>query len=104
MAWNNSGYGIRFANGSNRNAMNNFQSFNNLVGIYGDLTTRENIINRAMIYNNSQYGILLKNSSGNIFNDMQIYNNTTGIKVELNSNNNSYNGELKLFNNVADLE
>ena len=91
MAYNNSGNGIRFANGSHRNAMNNFQSFNNAVGIYGDLTTKENLINRATIYNNSQYGIFLDQSSGNIFNDIQVYNNTTGIKVTTNSNNNSYN-------------
>lgn len=84
--------------------MNNFQSFNNAVGIFGDLTTKENIINRAMLYNNSQYGMLLKNSSGNILNDLHIYNNTTGIKVELNSYNNTYNGELNLYDNINDLE
>lgn len=77
MTYNNSGYGIWFANGSYANAMNNFQSFNNTVGIYGDLTTQQNIINRAMLYNNSEYGLLLKNSSGNLLNDVQIYHNTT---------------------------
>lgn len=85
--------------------MNNFQSFNNTVGIFGDLTTKENIINRAMLYNNSEYGMLLKNSSGNILNDLQIYNNATGIKVEFGSVNNIYNGELNLFDNtLSDLD
>jgi parallel beta-helix repeat protein len=79
--------------------MNNFQSYNNGVGVFGDMTTKENVINRAAIYNNSDAGIYFKNSSGNVLNDVRIYNNKIGIRTLYSSPNNNYHGELKLFNN-----
>jgi hypothetical protein len=100
-SYNNSGYGIWFANGSHNNAMNNFQAYNNQVGVFADLTTSSNIINKAMLYNNSDYGLSLKNSSGNILNDVKIYNNTIGIKTVFNSINNAFYGQLMLFDNLS---
>ncbi|MEI8091399.1 MAG: hypothetical protein WCG98_04080 [bacterium] len=84
--------------------MNNFQSYNNAIGVYGDLTTKQNVINRVMIYNNSEYGLRLKNSSGNMLNDVQIYNNTTGIKLEFGSLGNMYQGAFTLFDNGANMD
>lgn len=84
--------------------MNNFQAYNNTIGVFGDLTTQENIINRAAIYNNSQAGIFFKNSSGNILNDVMLYNNSIGIHTLYSSLGNTYYGELKFFSNGIDFD
>jgi hypothetical protein len=70
--------------------MNNFQSYNNAVGVFGDMTTKNNVINNALIYNNSDVGINFKNSSGNILNHVGIYNNKIGIRTLFGSLNNVY--------------
>ncbi len=99
--YNNGLYGIRFANWSSKNTMNNFQSYNNTIGVYGDLTTTENIINRAAIYNNSDAWIYFKNSSNNSLNDVRLYNNNIGIRTLYNSPGNKYYGELVFSNNYV---
>ena len=83
--------------------MNNFLSYNNEVGVFADLTTKDNLINRAQVYNNSQYGLYFKNSSGNILNDLRIFSNGIGIKAASNSVNNLFHGELYLFDNTENL-
>ena len=98
-SFNNALYGIWLANWSNRNTMNNIQVYNNVVGIFWDLTTQENVVNRAAVYNNSDAGISLKNSSGNILNDVRVYNNIVGIRALYNSVGNKYYGEMNVSNN-----
>ena len=102
--YNNGLYGIWLANWSNRNTINNFQSYNNTIGIFWDLTTKENVINRAALFNNSDAGIYFKNASGNMLNDVMIYHNTIGIKTLYSSLGNKYYGELKLFDNWSNFD
>ncbi|MCX6823315.1 MAG: right-handed parallel beta-helix repeat-containing protein [candidate division SR1 bacterium] len=98
----NNGWGLVIGAGGYNNSINNIQAYNNTVGIL-ITSANNNTINNAQTYNDN-WGVAINTGANNNINNIQAYNcSDDGIGNYFTSPNNTYYGNIALFNNGSDI-